>query len=61
MLAAVEFDDEAGLLAEEVGDVRANRRLAAEFGAEQTAAAQVAPEQGFGIGGIATKFAGDDG
>jgi len=50
MDAAVEFDDEAGLLAGEVGEVAADRVLAAELQAIEATATESLPELAFGIG-----------
>ena len=58
VLGAVELDDESVLLADEVGDVRADGHLAAEFAAEQPAASQSLPEPVLGIGAVAAEVAG---
>jgi hypothetical protein len=51
VLAAVEFDDDFAIEANEIDDVVAIRVLATEFAVVQLAVAQAAPEFGFGIGG----------
>ncbi len=43
MLTAVDFDDEAALQADEIGDVRAERDLAAKFAAGELALAKERP------------------
>jgi hypothetical protein len=58
MLAAVKLDDEAGVWAEEVGDVRADPDLPAEFEAEQAAAAEGLPEDVVRRRGLAAEGSG---
>ena len=58
VLAAVEFDDEPEFGADEVHDVGADGLLTAELVAIHLAVAQLAPEQGFGIGGLAAQLFG---
>lgn len=57
MLAAVEFDDQPFLQANEVRDVRADRELAPELVAEQGAIAKHRPETTLGIGGLVAEIA----
>ena len=55
---AVEFDDQFGLRAKEVGDVGADRGLAAEAEAGELFSAQEVPELAFGVRHRAAEVAG---
>jgi hypothetical protein len=50
MLAAVELDDEARLVAVDIDDIGRDRMLSAEFPAAETAIAQQQPQPRFRIG-----------
>lgn len=50
MLAAIRFDDEPGLEAEEIRDIRPDWHLPPEFRPRKLAVAQDAPQPVFGIG-----------
>jgi hypothetical protein len=50
MLTAVQLDDQLPFAPAEVDDVGADRHLAREFGAEETAIAQAGPDATLGIG-----------
>jgi hypothetical protein len=56
---AVEFDDELGIDAIEVGDVGTDGMLAAELHAAALAVAEELPEVGFGAGGRLSQAAGE--
>jgi hypothetical protein len=56
-LAAIQFDDEPGLRACEVGDEWPNGVLAAEAQAVDLTATQPAPEQTFGVGHVPAQLA----
>ena len=58
MLSSVDFDDEATLMADEVGDIGANRHLSAEFQTIELASADRAPELLFGLRLVAPKPTG---
>jgi hypothetical protein len=58
MLAAVDFDDDAGLVTGEVREVRTDRRLAAKVRAAWRELAQGMPEFFLGVGWIVAKRAG---
>jgi hypothetical protein len=49
MLPAVQSDDEAGFLANEVYGVPANRLLPTELLAAELAASEIAPEESLGV------------
>ena len=53
MLAAVSFDDQPTLLANEVGNERPDRLLTTEFCSSQLAVAQHSPKHPFRIGHLA--------
>ena len=57
MLAAVKLDDEAGVQAEEISDVRTDPDLATELGVGETTAAQRLPELCLYRGGIPAQLA----
>jgi hypothetical protein len=57
VLTAIDFDDQTRLGAEEIDDIRPDRRLAAEFDPELPLA-QASPQQPFGVGQVAPQFAG---
>ena len=57
MLATVQFDDEPGLRACEVGDVRGDGVLAAEVQSVELTATQPAPEQTLGVGHVLAQLA----
>jgi len=57
MLASVQFDDNGGLQTDKVANVTTDRSLSAKFVAAELTASQTAPEQAFGIGGVAAQFA----
>ena len=59
MLTAIEFDNQAGVQAAEVGDVTGDGRLPPEFQAVETAVAQVLPEFVFCWSERAAQFSGD--
>lgn len=59
VLRAIEFDDEPLSEADEVDDVRAERRLSAKFVAVDLAGAQEEPEAPFGFRGLIAKLAGE--
>src|SRR3546814_6173351 len=61
MLAAIQFDDEAGFFAQEVGNVTADGSLAAEFVVLQPAGAEMVPEALFGFGGVLAEGSGEVG
>ncbi len=61
VLAAVQFDHQAPIDADEVGDVVAEGMLAAELAAGHTAVAQEVPQARFGIGGGMAHGAGERG
>src|SRR3546814_4575910 len=61
MLAAIQFDDEAGFFAQEVGNVTADGSLAAEFVVLQPAGAEMVPEALFGFGGVLAEGSGEIG
>ena len=68
MLAAVQFDDQLGLDAEEIHHIAADRRLAAELGGFELAVAQRVPEAAFDVrrvpaqaGGLGADLAADGG
>jgi len=50
VLTAVEFDHQSNFKTGEVGEIGADRVLAAELETQQTAIAQLGPQQTFGIG-----------
>lgn len=50
MLSAIEFDNQLAFGADEIGDVRPDRVLAAKLVAAQLTIPEVTPEQAFGIG-----------
>jgi hypothetical protein len=60
VLAAVELDDQPGLQAGEIGDVRSDGDLASEAGVEELPAAQAAPQSAFRFSQVAPEGAGMD-
>ncbi len=50
VLGTIQFDNEASFDRAEVGKVRTNRMLAPEFCVAHSAAAQMSPQQSFGVG-----------
>lgn len=50
MLSAIQFDDQFGFDAGEIGDIGTNRNLAPETMAADLPVAQKAPEVAFGVG-----------
>jgi hypothetical protein len=56
MLSSVELDREAQASAGEVGDMRANGKLADEFRAFEPAASQIVPKSVLGIGALSAQF-----
>ena len=59
VLAAVEFDREVEVARGEVGDVGADDELAGEFDVVELSRAEVGPEAGFGVRGVAAEFSGE--
>ena len=59
MLAAVEFDNQLGLKADEIHDIRSHRLLSAEFKSVKPATAQRIPKFALNNGLIAAKLAGE--
>jgi hypothetical protein len=55
MLSAIEFDNYSELMAGEVGEVRANRRLAPEVMLLEGRLPQMLPKLLFGFGRVATQ------
>jgi len=58
VLSAIQFDDQAGFQAGEVGDVWPHCMLSAKFVAMQLAGTQPSPQMLFGIGHLCAQFAG---
>ena len=50
MLTAIQFDDQHGLAAGEIGDITVNRDLSPKLEAAEGAAAQMGPEPTLGVG-----------
>ena len=61
VLAPVEFDDQAGRVANEVGDLAVDGRLTTELEAVELAVAESAPQFAFDVGLVAAEAAGDSG
>src|SRR5690606_17131199 len=59
VLAAVELDDQAAGIADEIGDEGADRDLAAEFIFSETAVLEEKPEFLLGLGGVAAHGLGE--
>lgn len=59
VLAAVEFDDQHRLLAQEVREIGADRDLAFEFEAAEPAVADARPESSLGIGLVGAEAASE--
>jgi hypothetical protein len=60
VLAAVGFDDDSGVVADEIGDVASDGVLSSEFHAELVSA-QVFPEVLFCVGHVVAQFAASGG
>ena len=52
MLPAIEFNDQLGGMADEIGDVSVDRHLPPKACADQTMIAQFEPQQALGIGQV---------
>lgn len=59
VLAAINFNDQAGIVADEVDNIGPHHRLATEFESQQTSGPQVIPEQFFRIGGVLAQVSGE--
>jgi hypothetical protein len=58
MLATIRFDDELGINAKKIGDVRSDRRLPTKLQPVQLPIAEVVPQTLFGVGRVLTQASG---